>query len=448
LRFHTDTKPKATKSNQKQANDIMSRTQWASDPALVSTKTDKQTLQEPIFESVPLEEVPFSERLGRNFDSFMTYVCFPEEQIDYICLLQPEQRNLENLDTDPIMTSVTGIVEKESQHEKLGITIHKTTDGIYIHKIKDDSKFTETGLKVGMKILSINDEQCPPTVPETIAILKLAKDTVKIVALPTSDGIVADDEAREGAPGDDTQGERALSNRNTVSFTDYFTSSYAEYENAITNMSINKMLEAMTGLEAHSEEDICIEKDSSNEKLGVALMQSKTCNNIYVNHVWKNSKFAAAGLKAGVRVLRINGQPCPESLDDTVSLLNNADGRLNLTVIVDENFCYELDETIMLNGKKLANKVTVRMQKEKDEPIGVLLRKYEDKEGVFVRRLSEAGKAAKTSLKPHMKILLINGQRCPQNMEDCTQLISEIEGELKIVAVSNIPEELLEPVDA
>ncbi|CAJ1935200.1 unnamed protein product [Cylindrotheca closterium] len=411
--------------------------QWTNDSELVSVETEKQqALQEPSFSNVSEEELPFGERLGRNFDSFMTYVCFPEEQIDFDCF--PEERNLEALDP------VTGIVEKESQHERLGISIRKMEDGrIIIYKINEDSMFVDTDLEVGMKIISINDEACPPTVPETIATLKLAKDIVKIVAEPQRDGIVVDDAQREGVPG-----ERALANRNTVSFTDYFTSSYTEYENAITNMSINKMLEAVTGLEAFSEEDICIEKESKAEKLGVALMQSKTSNNIYVNHVWENSKFAAAGLKAGVKVLKINGQYCPASLNETVSLLNTAEGKLNLTVIVDDNFCYELDETFMMNGKKLANKTTIRLQKEKDEPIGMLLRKYEDREGIFVRKLSEDGKAAKTSLKPHMKILLINGQRCPQNMEDCTQMISEIEGELKIVAVSNIPDELMEPVAA
>ena len=422
----------------------MASTQWGNDPELVSTKTGKQALQEPTNENATEEQLPFGERLGQTFDSFMTYVCFPEEQMDYLCLIPEEQRHLENNEGTE-MSPVIAVIEKESQREKLGISIRKKSDdGIYIYKINEDSKFAETNLKVGMRILSINDQPCLPTVPETIATLKLAKDIVKIVAQPSGrEEIVTDDAPREGAPE-----ERALSNKNTVSFTDYFTSSYAEYEKAITNMSINKMLEALTGLEAFSEEDICIEKKNSGEKLGVALMQSKHCNNIYVNHVWENSKFAAAWLKAGHRVLRINGEYCPESLADTVSLLNKAEGRLNLTVIVDEDFCYELDETLMMNGKKLANKVTIRLQKEKDEPIGVLLKKYEDREGIFVRKLSEYGKAAKTSLKPHMKILLINGQRCPQSMEDCTEMISEIEGELKIVAVSNIPEELMEPVDA
>eukprot|EP00526_Cylindrotheca_closterium_P009736 CAMPEP_0113618416 /NCGR_PEP_ID=MMETSP0017_2-20120614/9320_1 /TAXON_ID=2856 /ORGANISM="Cylindrotheca closterium" /LENGTH=436 /DNA_ID=CAMNT_0000527913 /DNA_START=56 /DNA_END=1366 /DNA_ORIENTATION=+ /assembly_acc=CAM_ASM_000147 len=436
----------------------MPTTQRTKDPALVSTKTRKQSrLQDDYYyDNVAEEDLPFGERLGRNFDSFMTYVCFPEEQMDYICF--PEERNLEEgleeLEQEQVRRPVTVIVKKESRHEKLGISIRKAENegGIIIYKLNKDGKFAGTDLEVGMKILSINDEACPPTVPETIATLKLAEGTVKIVGEPPKDsGIVADDSPREAAPG---AGERALvsknnnNNGNTVSFTDYFTSSYTEYENAITNMSINRMLEAMTGLEAYSEEEICIQKEGKGEKLGVALMQSKTSDNIYVNHVWENSKFAAAGLKAGVKVVKVNGQCCPASLEETVSLLNNAEGRLNLTVIVDDNFCHELDETFMMNGKKLANKVTVRLQKEKDEPIGMLLRKYEDREGVFVRKLSENGKAAKTTLQPHMKILLINGQRCPQNMEDCTQMISEIEGELKIVAVSNIPEELMGPVDA
>ena len=106
--------------------------QWNHDPALVSTNSEKQTLQEPQYDNVPDEELPLSERLSCNLDSFMTYICFPEEQMDFECF--PEERALEEKDMTPVM----GLVEKEHQHEKLGISIRKMTDDcIYIYKIED-----------------------------------------------------------------------------------------------------------------------------------------------------------------------------------------------------------------------------------------------------------------------------------------------------------------------
>jgi hypothetical protein len=163
--------------------------------------------------------------------------------------------------------------------------------------------------------------------------------------------------------------------------------------------------------------------------------------------VWEGTKFAAAGLQPGVKVLRINGAACPETLDQTVAAMNGTAGDIQLIVIVDEIFCHELEETLLWIGNPIANKVVARIEKSKDEPIGMLLRKYADKDGIFVSKIAGDGKAASTQLKAHMKVLLINDQTCPQEMEDCTRLITKIDGELKIVAVAYIPQELIEPAE-
>jgi hypothetical protein len=426
---------------------------WANNDELVSAhNNDKQPLlndsQERSASSAPFDEERYDVKMGRNFDLFMNYICFPEDQMDYICF--PEDNFFRLSDEN-----IECIVEKENQDERLGISIRKhpqEDDGIFVSKIDPAGKFAFTDLKPGMKILSVNDEPCPPTITETIAVLKLAKSTVKIVAEPRDmdDSPIADD-----APRDKSPVEESTETSRSVSLTDLFcgindtvATACGHYEQTITN-SVDYMIDSMIGSDlAPAEQTSQIHKNSKDEKLGIALMQSKSCNDIYVNHVWEGSKFAAAGLQPGVKVLRINGAACPETLDQTVAAMNDTAGDLQLIVIADEQFCHELEETLLWNGNPIANKVVARIEKSKDEPIGMLLRKYPNKDGIFVSKIAGDGKAASTQLKAHMKVLLINDQTCPQEMEDCTQLITKIDGELKIVAVAYIPQELIEPAEA
>lgn len=433
---------------------------WATDPELLSSQYDNDHCNKQLESSSPERSssyAPFDEerldvKMGRNFEAFMNFICFPEEQMDYICFPQDENYFINR--------NVDCVVEKEHQEERLGISIQKHVDatGIFVSKIDPAGKFAATDLKPGMKIVSINDEECPPTIPETIAVLRLANGLVKMVAEespqketePDDSPVTARDDApRDGSPPAATERQKSQS---FVSFTDLLcgsddtlTTACGQYEETITS-NIDIVMDTITG-GLPTEQIIQIHKDSENEKLGIALMQSKTCNDIYVNHVWEGTKFAAAGLEPGLKLLRINGTVCPETLDETVAAMNGAVGDLQLTVVASDQFCHELEETMLWNGVPIVNKVVARIEKSRDEPIGMLLRKYPEKDGIFISKIGKDGKAASTQLKPHMKVLLINDQVCPQEMEDCTQLITEVDGKLKLVAVAYIPQELLDPAE-
>eukprot|EP00980_Cylindrotheca_fusiformis_P018311 scaffold5970_cov130-Cylindrotheca_fusiformis.AAC.4 len=441
----------------------------------------------------PYDEERMDVQMGQKFDNFMTYVCFPDEQLDYICfperafgLLDHEERKQEDHDDDDGIVereeeeqvrTYIGIAQKEKKKEVLGISIrqHIEEEEIYLSRIQPFSQFTKSELEPGMRIISINDKECPKTISAAIKLLRGSVGIVKIEAerlTPKNEKDDDDDDDDDNdspvmmtnknrdddAPRDASPSSSSTEPTQNVHFTDIFcgipdsvTNACGQYEDAITT-NVDIVLDTVRGVDDDNankmvEQTIQIYKKTKSEKLGIALMQAKNSNTIYVNHVWQESKFAAAGLQAGLKVLRINGTACPQSLEGAVATMKKTTGPLKLTVIPDDEFCHDLEETLLWNGTPIANKLVVRIQKTKGEPLGLLLKKFPNRNGIFVNQIGKDSKAATTKLKPHMKILLINGQACPQEMEACTRMISDIEGELKIVAVAYIPEELVAPVD-
>jgi hypothetical protein len=73
---------------------------------------------------------------------------------------------------------------KEDKSEKVGLSFVSFEDkkGIYVCKIKDHSKFLETGLRPGMRIVAINGRSCPDRVGQLLKLVKKATDVVEIIA--------------------------------------------------------------------------------------------------------------------------------------------------------------------------------------------------------------------------------------------------------------------------
>ncbi|KAL3938340.1 MAG: hypothetical protein SGBAC_006728 [Bacillariaceae sp.] len=71
---------------------------------------------------------------------------------------------------------------KQSPNEKVGLSFvaFKQKSGIFVCKIKEESKFKGTDLKVGMRVISINGEPCPDRVG---TLMKMLKKVEKDLAL-------------------------------------------------------------------------------------------------------------------------------------------------------------------------------------------------------------------------------------------------------------------------
>jgi C-terminal processing protease CtpA/Prc len=78
-----------------------------------------------------------------------------------------------------------GKIVKETADEKMGISLKNSTTmpGIFISKLAEGSKFSETELKVGQQILYINKEPCPEGTKDAIMLIKNATKKVSIVSI-------------------------------------------------------------------------------------------------------------------------------------------------------------------------------------------------------------------------------------------------------------------------
>lgn len=82
---------------------------------------------------------------------------------------------------------VAEITKSEDPSVKLGISLKNSTKaaGIFVSKVSEEGAFAGSELKAGQKVLYINDDACPAGVKDAIALVKEAKGTLKIVAIPT-----------------------------------------------------------------------------------------------------------------------------------------------------------------------------------------------------------------------------------------------------------------------
>jgi membrane-associated protease RseP (regulator of RpoE activity) len=96
-----------------------------------------------------------------------------------------------------VTISAEGFVARVKKPKKAtaGIVLKDTNNEVIISKVKRNSLFSDTDLKAGMKIISINREKAPSTASEAINIIKQTDGKLKVVAVS---GYQNDSSAIEG----------------------------------------------------------------------------------------------------------------------------------------------------------------------------------------------------------------------------------------------------------
>lgn len=320
---------------------------------------------------------------------------------------------------------IAATIHKEKKEEPLGIFIKKLVlkDGLYISNMQETSRFAQTDLKIGMKILTINKMQCPETVKEFKALVGEMVGDVTIVA----------------------EMEEIEEDVNTV---------------------------------------VSIYKETRTEPLGVYLMKRMLKNGLFVSKIREDSKFHNSDLKVGMKIVKINGHPCPPTVQEFIALLAQIDGEVTIvaepgksklppvlleetvvpeappmrtvTVVTDGNDVEMVDSSepdifalrkseeekskeepapkiVTLNGEQ-RKEVVCTVSKKQNETLGLLLREFKGEEGIHVLQVYQKSKMASTTLQPGMTIHRINGAECPKNVEECIELLRNITGRLEIVA--------------
>jgi hypothetical protein len=73
-----------------------------------------------------------------------------------------------------------------------------------------------------------------------------------------------------------------------------------------------------------------IYKESKKTKMGLSLKNSTMLAGVFIANIKKKSLFSKTDLKDGMKVLTIQGQPCPDILEDAVSMLRKTVGDLKI----------------------------------------------------------------------------------------------------------------------
>lgn len=83
-------------------------------------------------------------------------------------------------------------------------------------------------------------------------------------------------------------------------------------------------------------------KKRRGEWVGLSLMRNNDWPGVYIEQVDPRSKFAKTQLTQGMKLVEINGKPCPDDLRKAIYLIFDTDGTLELTVEDSDGlYCHE-----------------------------------------------------------------------------------------------------------
>ncbi|KAL3938341.1 MAG: hypothetical protein SGBAC_006729 [Bacillariaceae sp.] len=256
---------------------------------------------------------------------------------------------------------------KDSAKEASGLSFvsYFEKEGIYISKIRDTSKFKNTFLKPGMKVLRINGVPCPGRVKNVIKMLKSAKRVVDIEAIKdNSIAFVAREKQpneetsakKNGSSGepsketttlsremenDEATGESSDENEE-MGFTDLFMLSMGyvpnipQEENSIERKDSSVSIASLDRSEIpekpkNKKVHAMVFKRTRRDKIGISFVSFKKKRGVYIYEMFEDSKFQRTGLEVGMKVLAINRQPCPERVSETLAMVKDVQGQLIIT---------------------------------------------------------------------------------------------------------------------
>jgi hypothetical protein len=80
-----------------------------------------------------------------------------------------------------------------------------------------------------------------------------------------------------------------------------------------------------------------IHKENKNTKMGLSLKNSTMLPGVFIAKIKQTSLFSKTDLREGMNVLKIQGKPCPDVLEDAVAMLRQAVG--DLEIVAEQPKC-------------------------------------------------------------------------------------------------------------
>lgn len=170
-------------------------------------------------------------------------------------------------------------------------------------------------------------------------------------------------------------------------------------------------------------------KETVDSKYGISFCRKTAESPVIIKEVRKEGIFAKQGLVPGMVVKSVNGEKVQwKRPADAATILAQTGLGTEVSVEV-EAFTGTVCRT------------------HKSQKWGLTLKNSTKMSGIFISALEDDGLFAATELKPGMKVIRINGKRCPREAKDVISMVAKTGDDLEIVAVYTDPKADMESDD-
>jgi C-terminal processing protease CtpA/Prc len=354
-------------------------------------------------------------------------------------------------------------VYKTARETKVGVTIQekRLKDGprdFVIQKLSDDGLLAKSGLQPGQRVSALNGSLCPSNTNNIIQVIQDTVGHLMIVALE-SEAVKAEEE--QPPPRKHAGEEVALTvdGSKTMETKKESEAAKAEEEQPREQAPPRKdageevalIVDGSKTMERKKasafvavprrQENTSFKEIQVTRTNGKGLSLGLTQNYVYIHRIAPTSPFADSELKAGQRIIKINGEQCSLSLKGAMAMI--ADNGFLTTIDALEQVA-EADEWVLVQeaasvnpSKEQFKPITATITKKTvDEPMGITLGMTE--KHVFVNSIAPESPFAKSEVCVGHRIVKIDGDTCPASLKATMTLISQHVGTLTIDALEKV----------
>eukprot|EP00980_Cylindrotheca_fusiformis_P031293 scaffold26128_cov157-Cylindrotheca_fusiformis.AAC.4 len=323
------------------------------------------------------------------------------------------------IEKDPVSVSIRKTHSNERTNLELVSFYEKP--GVFIKTIKVGSKFLGTNIQVGMKIVRINGQSCPPGVEETIQLMRSQKEiltlTAVVVEVEDDDFMFKEIKADELTDKDEEEKDDPVSPPRLPVAAAWFACFYPDQG---TDEGDNEIV-AASPKQARKERIKTNVASTERDRIGLGLADRmlKTLGVIDQDEM----DYDSVG-----RLSTFDEISTFKSRDDENTFATHGAS----TRADDENTFTTYADSTLADGSPILAKIE---KKKRRDNVGIHLVSFKKRAGVFVYRIHKDSEFQQTDLEPGMKILSVNGEQCPESVGDTLALLKSVKGELIIEAM-------------
>ena len=162
-------------------------------------------------------------------------------------------------------------------------------------------------------------------------------------------------------------------------------------------------------------------RDTVDSKYGISFCRKTTDSPIIIKEVRKDGIFASHGLVPGMVVKAVNGVDVQwKRPTEAATLLAQS----------------EVGQEVSLTVESFTGTVH---RSNKYQKWGLTLKNSTKMSGIYISGIEDDGLFAATELEPGMKVIRINGKRCPREARDVIQMVAQTGDDLELIAVHANP---------